>query len=430
MPRPQLAAGLSLALLASLGLGLIAPAADADDAGVRVPELGDPSLAELVLVGTAEDGLSTPRDLAFNPDRPEELWTVNRADDSTVIYVDPGQPEQRIDKRIDVYAYHFMEEVSAISFGAGDTFATCQESRNTYNDQARANDFMGPTLWPADLDLYAKANQGGGLRTPALLDAIMRGQLCGLEADPDQADRCTLGSHIDMNHQSPNCMGIEHQADNAYWTVDGFNGHIVYYDFAADHGLGCDDHSDGIVRRYPEASVIRVPGVPSHLALDAATGWLYYADTGAGEVRRLDSASGRRARDLGRSNEPLAEYSAWSGVTVETFATGLQAPSGLALGDGRLFVSDYATGEILAFDLETGDELARLATGAEGIMGLALGPDARLWFVDGLADRLLRVDPHAVPPTPSPSPSPEPTLTPTATATPERFQGFLPWLQP
>ena len=41
------------------------------------------------------DGLDDPRDLAFNPQHPGELWVVNREDDSTVIYFDVGTPKQR-----------------------------------------------------------------------------------------------------------------------------------------------------------------------------------------------------------------------------------------------------------------------------------------------------------------------------------------------
>ena len=45
-------------------------------------------------------------------------------------------------------------------------------------------------------------------------------------------------------------MGIAHDAENAYWYNDGFQGELVYYDFQEDHDTGQDDHSDGIVTRY------------------------------------------------------------------------------------------------------------------------------------------------------------------------------------
>src|SRR5688572_30860417 len=98
----------------------------------------------------------------------------------------------------------------------------------------------------------------------------------------------TNGSHLDMLHQSPWCMGIAHWSGNVYFVFDGNNGHVVYYDFQADHGPGADDHSDGIVRRYLDAQVTRVPGVPGHLIVDKASSWLYVADTGGRRIPRMD----------------------------------------------------------------------------------------------------------------------------------------------
>ena len=59
---------------------------------------------------------------------------------------------------------------------------------------------------------------------------------------------------------------------------------------------------------------------------------------------------------------------------------------------GRLFVGDHQSGTIVVFDL-AGAELARLETGASELMGLTIGPQGRLWYVDGGADQLVRVDP-------------------------------------
>lgn len=80
-------------------------------------------------------------------------------------------------------------------------------------------------------------------------------------------------------------------------------------------------------------------------------------------------------------------------MAFEPFVSGLQRPSGLVLHDGRLLVSDFATGEILAFSLEDGAELGRMSTDADGIMGLAIGPDDKLYFADGFGNRVVRVDP-------------------------------------
>jgi len=54
------------------------------------------------------------------------------------------------------------------------------------------------------------------------------------------------------------------------------------------------------------------------------------------------------------------------------FSTRLASPSGIALSpDGRLFVADYDSGDIVAFDKQ-GVELGRTATGAAGVTGLEI----------------------------------------------------------
>lgn len=329
----------------------------------NVPEFGGLDRSYTV-VGTAADGLDVPRDLAFHPDRPDELWTVNRATDGTVIYTNPGTASQSAQAIVDIYAYHFMEEVSGISFGAANTFGTCQESRNTYNGQAAPNDFMGPALWSADLTVYGQPGDGD------------------------------LGSHLDMLHQSPLCMGIAHDSGNAYWVFDGMDGHVVYYDFQADHGPGHDDHADGIVRRYPEVALTRLPDVLGDMALDPATGILYVADTGTGRVLWMDTNTGSKKGNLSGANEPLAEYSEWTGVEHGVLANGLEEPAGVSLSaDGRLFVSDHANGTITVYDTTTRKPLGRLDTPAEGIQGVEVGPDGFVWYVDATRDELVRIDP-------------------------------------
>lgn len=391
------AAVLGLAATAVSAHHLAAARAAAAAATDAVPEFGA-GHPRFTLVGSAADGLQVPRDLAFHPERPGELWTVNRANDGTVIYFAAGTPEQRVEARADRLGNHFMEEVSSIAFGAANTFATCQESRNTYNNaRLPGNDFMGPTLWTADLAIYARVNQLFHLADWQLLP-LLAGRTCGTDMGASPAQP-RLGSHIDMNHESPLCMGIAHDRANVYWVMDGLHGNVVAYDFAQDHGPGYDDHSDAVLRRYPEATFTRVADVPSHAVLDAASGWLYYADTGGGAVLRLDTRSGAKARDLPVTAEPVAEYAEWRGARGERFASGLRRPSGIALHAGRLFVGDHATGEIIAYDAASRRELGRLATGARGLMGLEVAPDGRLWFVDGAANQLVRVDPQAaVPP--------------------------------
>lgn len=335
----------------------------ADTTAPLVPEFG----SELVVFGDSSDDLSVPRDLGFNPASEDQLWTVNQATDAAVIFFDPGTADQESEERHDSLGYHFMEEVSSIAFTDADTFGTCQESRNTYNDSAAPNNFMGPTLWPADLDLFAEVNQ--------------------------KNNSPLLGSHLDMLHESPQCMGIAWDHDNIFWVFDGFHDEVVYYDFQVDHGTGGDDHSDGIVRTYPEAELERVEGVPGHMELDHETGWLYVANTGKGRITRLDTATGEETETLRQKMEPLDEYTEYTGATVETFVKGFDEPSGLAIQGGRLFVGDHGTGEIIAFDLETGDEIDRMQTDAKGLMGLEFGPDGALWYVDGAREELVRVEP-------------------------------------
>jgi hypothetical protein len=331
-----------------------------------VPELG--SSPTLTVVGTTHDGLSVPRDLKFDPAHPEQLWVADEALNGIVLFTHPGEASQTAEVRVDFFARHFMIKVSSISFGAGNEFASCQESHDEWNDQPQQPDnYMGPTLWLADLDIFAMVNQ----------------------AYPGNGKE---GSHIDMLHESPLCMGIAWDHDNVYWAFDGENGHIVRYDFQMDHGPGGSDHSDGIVRRYLDATVVRVPEVASHMILDHATGMLYVADSGNSRVMRLDTTSGTNTGALPPPAELLVEYSKFEGAKWTQFAGGFGAPSGIALKDGRVFVSDYATGEVKAFSL-AGDLLGTLATGHAGIMGITFGPDGKLWFADGKGQVVVRVDP-------------------------------------
>jgi hypothetical protein len=261
-----------------------------------------------------------------------------------------------------------MSQVSSIAMGANNTFATCQEN---------PQNFMGPALWPRDTLIYAAVNQT--LPTPGQQHEHHEG---------------VLGSHLDMLHESPDCMGIEHEKDNIYWVFDGAHGAIVRYDFQRDHGPGFDDHSDGIVRRYTDAKVTRVAGIPSHLVLDANTGMLYVADTGGRRVISLDIRSGHSAGALPKAEPSIAEHTEWTGADVKVLvSSGLQAPSGIALRNGVLFVSDNATNMIHAFDASTGAEKGKVQTPALSIMGIAINADGKLWYVDGVANKVVRLDP-------------------------------------
>lgn len=328
-----------------------------------VPEFG----GTFTVIGTANDGLNAVRDLEFNPAAPGQLWTFNMLSHGVVIFFEPGTAQQTSEERIDAYGQHFMAYVSSAAFGDADTFATCQESRNEWNvGPQNPDDFMGPALWPADLEIFAKVGQ---------------------EFPPVEQE----GSHLDMLHQSPLCMGIAHEAGNAFWAFDGHHGNIVRYDFQADHGPGGGDHSDGIITRYKDVTVTRLANIPGHMELDHATGMLYIADTGAGRIVRLDTATGTNTGKLAGDWDG-AEYTGVEGAEVLVLVEGLDEPSGLALHEGRLFVSEHGTGDIVAFDLD-GQEIDRMATPAKRIMGITIGPAGSLWYADAGADEVVRVDP-------------------------------------
>jgi hypothetical protein len=329
-----------------------------------VPEFG----ATLTVIATVDDGLNIPRDLEFAPDHPDQLWTANAAIHGAVILFDPGTAEQTAEVRVDAYGQHFMAFVSSFAFGEDNFFSSCQESRDEWNvGPQRPDDFMGPSLWTADLDIFAMVNQA---------------------FPPDPLE----GSHLDMLHQSPLCMGIAHDQGNAYWTFDGSGGHIVYYDFMQDHGPGGSSHVDGVIRRYLNAVVTRVPEIPGHMVLDPDSRRLYIADTGTGRVMWLDTESGASNGDLANNWDGATEYTGWDGATFEPLVEGLGQPSGLALHDGRVFVSDHQSAEIIAFDLD-GTELGRMPTDAVGLMGITIGPDGKLYYADGFGNEIVRVDP-------------------------------------
>ena len=140
-----------------------------------------------------------------------------------------------------------------------------------------------------------------------------------------------------------------------------------------------------------DATLTRVANIPGHMELDHATGMLYIADTGAGRIMRLDTSSGTNTGALSGEWDG-ATYTGVEGADFQVVVDGLEQPSGLALHAGHLLVSDHATGEIVAFDLD-GNELDRMSTPARRIMGIEVGPAGDLWYVDAGADQVVRVDP-------------------------------------
>ena len=327
--------------------------------------LGDGGPTSVTWTPIVTQKLDAPADLAFNPQDPDELYVVNEDSDSVTIVTKPGTPDMKVARFVD-QEHHFLEQVVTVAFGDQGTFATCGDSRNTYNDQAPGNDFMGPVLWPsgiADFQFYG----------------------------PDAS-----AVHLDMLHNSPLCTGIAADTGNAFYVVNGFKGTIDWYDFKAPHEHGATDHSDGIKRRYAGVGLVRKAGVPSHMVL-ADDGWLYVADTGNSRIVRLDTATGKKTGTQQTYPDEHA-IDLYTGanvqVVVEAKSGTLFDPSGIELDDDTLYVTDNANGVLSAFDLE-GHRTNVLDSGlGEGALaGLTVGPDGKLWLVDRLAERVVRIDP-------------------------------------
>ena len=333
-----------------------------------------------IVIADSSDSLNDPRDLEFHPGRANELWIANRASDSITIIQNTGLGSQTSQNRDDSNSNHFLEEVSAIAFGSYHTefdwqWGSAQESRNTFDGQGSPNNFMGPALWPSSLNHFAVEHQNNG-------DGL-------------------LGSHIDMLHESPLGVGIAHDSANAYWYNDGYYGELVYYDFQADHDTGEDDHSDGIVRRYSDIQLTYASGIPGHMVLDKDSGILYIADADANRVLwvNTDDTTYTTLNIMGDSSqlESLHEYSRITGMEWGVLSTGLNRPSGIALDGDQLFVSQNANGKISAYELNTNGKVAThldtVQTSAISIMGLEIGPNGHLYYVDNGRDEIVRIDP-------------------------------------
>jgi outer membrane protein assembly factor BamB len=203
------------------------------------------------------------------------------------------------------------------------------------------------------------------------------------------------GSHLDMLHESPYSMGIEWDKGNAFWVYDGHNKDICWYDFVDDHGPGNSYHSDGKVHRYPDLAIKRKSGVASHMVLDHETGWLYIVDPGNARVLKMNTTTGTKRRDITRSMEALAENWEMTGVDWKIFTnSNLEEPCGIELSNGVLYVTDHATGEIIAYGVDTGYELGRFDTGLIGIMGIKADKEGKLWFVCTDSDEVYKIEPQ------------------------------------
>ncbi len=320
-----------------------------------VPEFG---AAAIETVATAEHGLNQPRDLEFSNLHTDQLFITNRGDHSISIIHDFFGSSPTISKHAGDGSQHFCAKPAGLAFGDSGIMATIHEE-DEITQPTTPWDFMGPTLHDTELPLF---------------DAGWR-------------------SHIDMLHNSPNGVGIAHYQDNVFFVFDGLHQSITMYDFQTPHEHGGSDHSDGIVRRYVEGQVSYVPDVASHLEVEG--GLVYIADTGNSRVAVLDPTVGTVGTAISPNYDGSDQRRVEGGsltTLVDGSAHGLSQPSGLAIHDGRIFVSDASDGEIVAFDMD-GTELGRIDTGPSGIMGLTVGPDNNLYFINGTQETLGHVAP-------------------------------------
>ena len=356
---------------------------------------GEPGSIRYDLIYEAERGTQTTG-IAFRPQHPKELWITLRQiprgqcvstfqesenclkqGGAVAIVSNVERSRPRVEIKQDVNAWHFMRQPSGIAFGDHDFFATCPEARTcNFEDEVMEGklfNFAGPTLWTASESIFALNFPGKN------------------------------GSHMDMMHFSPLCMGLAHEWQNAYWIFNGHHSSIDRYDFKADHGPGEDDHSDGEILRYIKGEVRRVPGVSSQMHYDKEEDYLYIADTGNRRILRLDARSGEQGAillpnyDEGRVHHEMDNAEFIELVNDERI---MGRPSGLFLDDdGTIYVSDPEYSEFKAFDKE-GNLLRMLKTDfpLDSLGTLAKGGDGRLYFTQPQEGRVYRIefDPHRI----------------------------------
>ena len=321
------------------------------------------------LIVNSSDQISQPRDLDFHPNG--DLWVTNTGTEnsggSTVKVENPGVTGQTDLWEQDGNAWHFMSLPSGIAFSNNGNFAT---STSVLDANHQGNTFTGPTLWSSDPLIYAKPSGGNG-------------------------------SHLDMLHESPHCMGICSEEENVFWVYDDYNKDIVRYDFAEDHGPGNSDHDDGEVLRYQGMGLSAINHtIVCHLVLDKDKKWLYFTDGERQRVMRLDITTG----NLGGTpswgpQETLAEYQKVVGYTwEEVVTTGLVEPAGIDLIGNKLIVTDHSNGDIIFYDVSSipATEIGRIQTNEPGIMGTVIGPNGRIWYANASLNKVVKIEPSTV----------------------------------
>ena len=321
------------------------------------------------LIVNLSDQIDEPRDLDFHPNG--DLWIINTGTEnsggSTVKVLSPGLAGQTDLWEQDGNAWHFMSLPSGIAFSNNGNFAT---STSVLDANHQGGSFTGPALWSSDPLIYAKPSGGNG-------------------------------SHLDMLHESPYCMGICSEEENVFWVYDDYNKDIVRYDFVDDHGPGNSYHDDGRVLRYPGMGLSAIDHtIVCHLVLDENKKWLYFTDGSNKRIMRLDITTG----SLGGSpswgpQETLAEYQKVTGFTSEeVVTTGLVQPAGIDIIDNKLVVTDHSNGDIIFYDVSNvpATEIGRIQTNEPGIMGTVIGPNGKIWYANAALNKIVKIEPSTI----------------------------------
>lgn len=319
--------------------------------------------------------VSSPQDLEFKPNS-NQLWVMNKGGSgaTTVTINNAGLAGQTTIYRKDSNSDHFWQtNGTAMAFGDNGIFGSSGETVGT------SCLYSGVSEWQGDMEVYAKVFQGTS----------------GM-----------LGSHIYMNHQTPNAMGIAFDNARVYWVFDGSQGNLLKVDFVTDHGpgnggppTGPQGHPGVKLWRYTDVNVTRVPGTPSHLVVDQANSWLYFT-TGAGKtLKRLKTNTGTSAGSLMSTicnGEVISGYTNMTGATVETIETFTTQPVGMDYYNNRLVVS-HTNGDITIYNTSGASptKLGKVTTGQSGMRGIKIGTDGNIWFVNATANTVVRMVPAA-----------------------------------
>jgi hypothetical protein len=321
------------------------------------------------IAGSAQQ-VNSPTDLDFHPVLTnKELWVINKGTEnsggSTVTIYDAGEVSQTSLWKQDGNAWHFMSLPTGLAFSSNGNWANSPGVYDANHNGGAA--FTGPSLWSSNMAIYAEPSGGNG-------------------------------SHLDMLHLSPESQGVAAEIENVFWIFDGYNGDLVRYDFVEDHGPGNSYHGDAIVRRYSDDALAKDPAdeVVSHIILDENRQWLYVVDHGNQRVIRIDITTGSNQGGAPNypMNEPVAEYTEYTGYTQETAVTGLSKPAGIDVIGDRMIVSEYQSGEIIIYDISAmpAVELDRITTGYTSVQGVKIGPDGKIWFVDQNSNGVYRIN--------------------------------------